>query len=364
MDAKNRYIIHVSPPDAGYRTTDVARLYRAIEDRFHAIPGVTYVGISSYTPMEDSNWGTDVQIAGKADIQYDGVSDLRVSPEYFDSVGTHVVQGRGIGPQDVPGAPMAAVVNQAFVRKFFAPGENPIGRHFGAPEDPQSLNDNEIVGVVDDTVYSSLRWKDHAMFFSSLTQEPASRKDPIETDLSLYAHTIVIATEAPIPDIEAISRQTLSGINANLAVMKFETFSRQIANQTSQDRMISRLTMIFGGLSLLLAAIGLYGVTAYTVARRTAEIGIRIALGARPMQVASMVMRGAMVQTLIGVAIGIPVVAACTKYIEAQLFDVKGMDWGVLVVAVVALGATSALAGWIPARRASAIDPARTLTVE
>jgi macrolide transport system ATP-binding/permease protein len=364
VDAKNRYIIHMSPPDAGYATTSLAPLYREIEDRFHAIPGVKYVGISSYTPMEDSNWGTDVQIAGKADIQYDGVSTLRVSPEYFDSVGTHVVQGRSIGPQDVPGAPTAAVVNQAFVRKFFAPGENPIGQHFGAPEDPQSLNDNEIVGVVDDTVYSSLRWKDHAMFFSSFAQEPASRKDPIETDLSLYAHTIVLATEAPMPDIEAVSRKTLSGINANLAVMRFETFSRQIASQTSQDRMIARLTMVFGGLSLLLAAIGLYGVTAYTVARRTSEIGIRIALGARPAQVVSMVMRGAMVQTLIGLAIGIPVVAACTKYIESQLFDVKGMDWRVVVVAVVALGAASALAGLIPARRASAIDPARTLTME
>jgi macrolide transport system ATP-binding/permease protein len=364
LEAKNRHIIHICPQDAGYATTAIAQLYREIEDRFHTIPGVKYVGISSYTPMEDRNWGTDVQIAGKADMQYDGVSDLRVSPEYFDSVGTHVVQGRGIGPQDVPGAPMAAVVNQAFVRKFFAPGENPIGRHFGAPEDPQSLNDYEIVGVVDDTVYSSLRWEDHAMFFSSLTQEPASRKDPIENDLSLYAQTIVIATEAPIPDIEAVTRQTLSGINANLAVMKFETFSRQIAGQTSQDRMISRLTMIFGGLSLLLAAIGLYGVTAYTVARRSSEIGIRIALGARPSQVLSLVMRGAMLQTLIGLAIGIPVVAACTPFIESQLFEVKGVDWRVVAVAVLALGAASALAGFIPARRASTIDPARTLTTE
>ena len=363
LDAKNRYIVYVNIAGAGYATTDVAPLYRQIEDRFHAIPGVKYVGISSYTPMQDQNWGTDAQIAGKPDIKYDGVSDLRVNPEYFDSVGTHVLQGRGITPQDVPGAPTVAVVNESFVKKFFRPGENPIGQHFGEAGS-NALNDYEIVGVVDDTVYSTVRWKDHGMYFMASTQEPASETRPVKEDISLYAHSLVIATEVPMPDMEARAREVLRGINPNLAVEKFVPFSQQIIERTSQDRMVTRLTMIFGGLSLLLAGIGLYGVTAYTVARRTSEIGIRIALGARPSQVVSMVMRGAMTQTLIGLSIGIPVVMVCTRFIESQLFDVKGTDWRVVAVAVVALAAASALAGFIPARRASTIDPSRTLGVE
>jgi macrolide transport system ATP-binding/permease protein len=363
LDAKNRYIIHVDPGGAGYATTAVAPLYRKIEERFHAIPGVKYVGISSYTPMEDNNWGTSVQIAGKDDIKSDGASLLRVSPEYFDSVGTHVVMGRGFGPQDVPGAPVVAVVNQEFVKKFFKPGENPIGRHFGNPG-PESSQDYEIVGVVDDTVYTTVRWKDHGMYFMAETQEPPSSKEPVASDISLYAGAVVVATEAPMPDMEARARETLRKINPNLAVVKFETFAHQIADRTNEERMLARLTTLFGALALLLAAIGLYGVTAYTVARRTSEIGIRIALGARPAQVVSMVMRGAILQTLLGLAIGIPVVLACTRYVESQLFEVKGVDWRVLLAAVAALAAASVLAGLIPARRAAATDPARTLAVE
>lgn len=362
LNAKNRYMIHIDPGGAGYATTDVAPLYRQIEDRFHAIPGVKYVGIGSYTPMEDNNWGTGVQIAGKPKIDDGGASLLRVSPEYFDSVGTKVIAGRGITPQDVPGAPTVAVVNRAFVKKFFKPGENPIGQHFGGS--PESVNDMEIVGEVEDTVYTTVRWENHSMYFIAPTQEAASMKDPVSDDISLYAGAIVVATEAPMPEMESLARQTLSGINPNLAVVKFETFSKQIADRTNEDRMISRLTMMFGVLSLLLAAIGLYGVTAYTVARRTSEIGIRIALGARPGQVVSMVMRGAIVQVLIGLAIGVPVVLACTRYVESQLFEIKGVDWRVMFVAVAALVLASIVAGLIPARRAATTDPARTLMVE
>jgi macrolide transport system ATP-binding/permease protein len=362
LNAKNRYIVHIDPAGAGYATTDVGPLYRLIEERFHAIPGVKYVGISSYTPMEDNNWGNGVQVAGKPKTEDGGASLLRVSPEYFDSVGTKVLDGRGITAQDVPGAPTVAVVNQAFVKKFFKPGENPIGQHFGGSA--ESVNDNEIVGVVEDTVYTTVRWENHSMFFIAPTQEAASNKDPVSEDISLYAGAVVLATEAPMPEIESLTRQTLSSINPNLAVVKFETFSKQIADRTNEDRMISRLTLIFGGLSLLLAALGLYGVTSYTVARRTSEIGIRIALGARPSQVVSMVMRGAMVQTLIGLAIGIPVVLACARFVESQLFQIKGVDWRVLLAAVAALALASVLAGVIPARRAATTDPARTLTVE
>jgi macrolide transport system ATP-binding/permease protein len=167
-----------------------------------------------------------------------------------------------------------------------------------------------------------------------------------------------------MPGMEDIARRTLTSINPNLAIVKFQTFSEQIADRSNEDRMVGRLTILFGGLSLLLATIGMYGVTAFTVARRSSEIGIRMALGAQPKQVVGMVMRGAMGQALLGLAIGIPAALVCAHYVESQLFEVKGMDWRAMVVAIVALAAASALAGFIPASRAAATDPARTLAVE
>jgi predicted permease len=361
LDAKNRYILHINPQAAGYSQKQLEALYRTMEERFHALPGVVKVGISSYTPMEDDNNGWSVQVQGQPDLHV-SASNVRVSPEYFDSVGTRVVMGRGIGVQDTPTSPTVAVVNQTFVKKLFKPGENPIGRHFGGG--PKSSGDFEIVGVVEDTTYTDARWKDHLMYFMPLMQRPPSDTGPIEQDDSLYAGAIVLETAAPMSNMESLARTTLTEINPNLSVVKFQTFDAQIADRFNDDRMIARLTMLFGGLALVLAAVGLYGVTAYTVARRTSEIGIRMALGAERSGVIAMVMRGAMMQTLLGLAIGIPVALVCVRFVKAQLYEISNADASVMAFAILTLTAAACLAGLIPARRAASIDPMRALRVE
>ncbi|HEY3706855.1 MAG TPA: ABC transporter permease [Terracidiphilus sp.] len=362
LDTRNRYIVHINPAAAGYKGSQLEALYRTMEERFHALPGVVKVGISNYTPMEDNNWSSGLQLQGEPDPNK-GASFIKANVEYFDSVGTHVVMGRGILPQDSSKAPAVAMVNETFVKQFFKPGTNPIGRRFGNPG-PKSSGDYEIVGVVDDTTYTSVQWKDHSMFFVPITQRPASADDPVDRDLSLYAGAIVLATDRPVNDMEKQAAQTLSAINPNLTVVKFQTFTQQIADRFNEERMVSRLTMMFGGLALLLAAIGLYGVTAYGVARRTSEIGIRMALGAARRTVIGMVMRGAMIQAGIGLVIGVPVAIVCVRFVKSQLYEITKMDAPILLGAIGVLAVAACVAGLIPARRAASIDPARALRIE
>jgi macrolide transport system ATP-binding/permease protein len=362
LAAKNRYIVHINPQAAGYTQTQLEPLYRTMEERFHTVPGVMKVGISSYTPMEDNNDGWSVQVQGQPDLHV-SASIVRASAEYFDSVGTHVLMGRGIGVQDTASAPPVVVVNQEFVKKFFKPGENPIGRHLGSPG-PISSGDFEIVGVVEDTAYTDARWENHRMYFLPLMQRPPSAKEPIEKDDDLYAGAIVLETDRPMTNMESLARQTLTAINPNLSVVKFQTFDQQIADRFTEERMIAKLMLLFGALALLLATLGLYGVTAYAVARRTSEIGIRMALGANRSSVVGMVMRGVMMQTAIGLAIGIPVALLSVRFVKAQLYEVTRADAGVLAIAILTLTIAAGVAGLIPARRAASTNPMQALREE
>jgi len=359
LDSRNRYIVHINPQAAGYAQTQLEALYRTMEQQFHAVPGVLKVGISNYTPMEDNNWSNGIGVQGKPET-HGSASFIKANAEYFDSVGTRVVMGRGIGVQDTSTAPAVTVVNQAFVNEFFK-GENPIGRRIGPPNSP---GDFEVVGVVEDTVYTDVRWKNHSMYFVPNMQRFASDKDPIEKDSSLYAGAIVIQTAGPMPDMETIARKTLAGINPNLTVVDFRTFDAQIAGTFTEQRMISRLTMLFGALALILATIGLYGVTAYTVVRRTPEIGIRMALGAERGGVVAMILRGAVIQAALGLAIGIPVAMLSVRFVKAQLYEITSADSQVMTGAILTLAVAACIAGIIPARRAASIDPAQALRME
>jgi macrolide transport system ATP-binding/permease protein len=367
LDTTNRYIAHINPQAAGYKNTEVEPLYQAIVDRFHDIPGVLKVGLATYTPMESNNWGSGIKIQGEPDLNK-GASWVKGTAEYFDSVGTHVVMGRGFRWQDTLNAAPVAVVNQQFVKTFFGK-RNPIGHHFGFSGPTQAGMDgaHEIVGVVEDTTYTSVYWKDHAMFFLPLTQRAGSANDPndsLDKDQSMYAGAIVIQTAHPVAGFEKIVGDTLASINPNLTIVKFQTFQQQIDDRFVDERLIARLTSLFGMLALLLAAIGLYGVTAYTVARRTPEIGIRMALGAARSRVIGTVMRGAMLQAVAGLAIGIPVAIFCVRYVKSQLYEITSVNVPVMTIAIGVLALAAAIASIIPARRAASIDPVRALRIE
>ncbi len=177
----------------------------------------------------------------------------------------------------------------------------------------------------------------------------------------MYAGAIIIQTTRPIAGLERIVGATLASINPNLTIVKFQTFQQQIQDRFIEERLIARLTSLFGLLALLLAAIGLYGVTSYTVVRRTPEIGIRMALGAARSRVIGMVMRGAMMQTVVGLAIGIPVAIFCVRYVKSQLYEITRVNVPTMIIAIGVLVLAAAIAGIIPARRAASIDPVQAL---
>lgn len=359
LDVRNRYIVHVNPQAAGYTVTQLEALAQTMEERFHAVPGMVKVGLSTYTPMESDNESWGVQIQGQP-WRNQGASFVKANAEYFSSVGTKVVMGRGIGVQDTSTAPLVAVVNQAFVKMFFKPGEDPIGHRFGSPG-TTTPGDYEIVGVVEDTAYTSVKWKSHAMYFTPLMQRPTDKNAP---DGDVYIGTMVLETARPMPGMEAIARRTLASINPNLSVVKFQTFQAQIGDRFTEERMLSRLMTLFGGLALLLATVGLYGVTAYTVVRRTSEIGIRMALGADRSGVVAMILRSALAQTLLGLAIGIPVAYYCVRFVKSQLYEMTGVSASAMVIAVAVLTVAACVAGLIPALRAASIEPVQALRTE
>ncbi len=305
-----------------------------------------------------------MQVEGQPNLNVQA-SFVKANAEYFDSVGTRVVMGRGIGPQDTSAGVPVSVVNEAFVKKALRRGaKSDWSPLWGGGAGDGSHNDYEIVGVVENSAYENVREKDKMMYFVPMMQRPLGTKQPIEEDAALYAGAMAIETSRPRNDMETLARKTLAGINPNLTVVKFQTFDAQVADRFSEERMIARLTESFGGLALLLATIGLYGVTSYTVVRRTSEIGIRMALGAERSSVVAMVMRGAIVQAAVGLAIGVPIALLCVRFVKAQLYDTAGADANVLGGAVIALAVAACLAGLIPARRAASTDPVQALRTE
>ena len=368
LQTANRYVLRLDPGSAGYTPEKLQALDQMLEQRFSALPGMQSVGLALYSPLDGNGWGLGVFVDGrpptgpKAEI---GSSFDRVSSQFFETMGEPIVRGRSFRDQDTATSRMVAVVNQAFVDKFF-PNEDPIGKHFGN-WGPQYAGCFEIVGVVANAKYLNPREQVHPMFFRPLTQWKRDLSKPNWVTLekwSLYINSITMVFRGEPQNLDAMVRSTLASVSPNLALISLHSFDYQVAGNFSQERLIGRLTMLFGLLALIVASVGLYGVTSYQVSRRTREIGVRMALGADRSDVVRLVLRSVFLQVGLGLAIGIPVALFAARGMADQLYQVRSYDPVSLTLAVGVLAAAAAVAGFIPAYRAAKVEPTCALRID
>jgi len=316
--------------------------------------------------MEGMNWSFPVSIEGHAAPVRDNNSPSwnRVSAHYFETIGTRILRGRGIEEQDKPNARPIAVINEAFAKKYFG-REDPIGKRLGLGG-PERSGDYEIVGIAEDAKYQDAYGPAYPTLFLALLQTAHEPEPTIASMLkqSNYVNDIELLVRGKPANLEAALRASLAAADPNVIVLKVFSLEEQVSLNFNQERLIARLTGLFGVVALALACIGLYGVTAYGVARRRSEIGIRMALGADPGKVVKMVVKGAMAQIGIGLLIGIPIALAGGRALAHQLFGVKSYDPGVLGAAVGTLVLCALVAGFVPAARAASVDPTEALRSE
>jgi predicted permease len=374
FETENRVNLSVNAPFAGYSPEKLDATYRALQDRLSRIPGVQSATLAQYTPFTD-NWGELIVRQGHgipnvADNS-SGASWDHVGPGYLEAMGQTIVRGRSITDQDTAATRKIAVVDEAFVRKFFKQGEDPIGTHFGIT-DVKNSGTYEIVGIVRTANYTdpSGHWRP-PLFFVPLAQHVQyddSMAQMIENRTHLIESVVLKLRDSQessgMGELEPQIRRALAEVDPNLTLIRMRSMQDQVAGRLDQQRTVAQLTGLFGILALVLAAVGLYGVTAYSVERRTNEIGVRIAMGANRISVVRLVLRGAFLQILIGLLIGIPASIGCARLIASQLYEVKGWDPLVLSGAIVSLAICALLASIIPARRAASINPVIALRVE
>jgi predicted permease len=356
FDQDHVLLARINPRLAGYKPENAAAMYRRLYDQLNALPGVRSATIATYSPLSGTRSTYDVSVQGYAATQGEDldVEAVSVAPRYVETMGMTLLLGRAIGPQDAAGAPLVAMVNEAFVRHFF-PKENPIGKHFGFGG-PKEAGDIEIVGIVKDTQFSNdVREKVQEMAFLPNLQDK---------DQSALSAEVALRT-AGDPDAAASEvRQAITQVDATLPVSTVQSLRKQVESNFDEERIAAQLIGFFSGLALLLACVGLYGIVAQGVARRTNEIGVRMALGAQPGAILGMVFRDTSILVLAGLAVGLPAAFGATRFISSQLYGVGSADPLSFAAAIIILAAVSALAGFLPARRAARVDPIVALRYE
>jgi len=366
---QNRVEVSVNRPPATYTQPQLASLYRQLEDQLNRLPGVQGSGLALYNPLTD-NWGELIMVAGHPPAKLNeeaGASWDRVSANYLQNLGMPILRGRAFTAADNETTAAVAIVNEAFVKRFFKTGEDPLDQHFGL-DVPEYAGTFRIVGVVRDAKFAGwgLSRPARPMFYVPLAQN-VNYPDELMKKIELNSHFIggvMLVTNMTPGALEAQLTRMLADLDPNLTINSIRTMRQQIELSFDQERAVASLAGLFGVVALVLAAVGLYGVTAYTVAQRTNEIGIRMALGADRPKVIRLVLGGAFKRVLVGLFLGLPLAVGAGRLISAQLYGVSSWDPLALTVAAGALAICSFFAAIIPANRAASISPMNALRIE
>ena len=356
---------NIDPSLGGYIPERSKIYYQQLTNALSSVPGVESVGLASMRILENDEWDSSMTVEGYTPAKPEDRAEPymnQISPGYFATLGVPIVAGRDFrmtddheikkGPEDDDWTPTTVMINEKFAKKFF-PGRNPLGLHLGFGSDPGTRMDMEIIGIVKDIKYTNLR-----------DEVPEQAYVPYMGSHFLGSMTVYIRTAVDPNLLMPAVRQKVRELDANLPIYGLRTTETQINNSLVTESMIASLSTVFGFLATMLAVIGLYGVMSYTVAQRTREIGIRMALGAEQGKVVWMVMREVLRLIGIGVVAGIPAALALTRVVESQLFGLTGHDPRTLGISTVALTVVACAAGYIPALRASRLDPMKALRYE
>jgi predicted permease len=314
--------------------------------------------------LQDNEWDSSVTVEGHVPAPGEYVNPFMnsISPGYFAALGVPIVEGRDFTRRDTDevksgeGAddfsPRVAIVNEKFARKYFGDA-SAIGRHVGFGSDPGTATNMEIVGVVKDIKYMNLR-----------DEIPIQMFIPFLASRFVGDMTVYVRAALPAEQVVAASRERVQRLDPNLPLYNVRAIESRVSDSLLVERLIAVLSTAFGVLATLLACVGLYGVLAYNVSRRSREIGLRMALGAQAADVVGLVLREALLLLGLGVGIGLPLAVALARMVQSQLFGVHFADPLTLAAAAVVLGLAAALAGYLPARRASRVDPMSALRYE
>ncbi len=358
---------NIDPSLNGYTPQQLNGFYQQLTDSLGAIPGVKSVAVASMRIMENNEWDSGLTAEGYSPTKADDHPQAymnQIGPGYFATLGVPIVAGRDFrltdnhvikradATDDFDTTPTTVIINEKFAQRFFA-GHNPVGMHLGFGTDPGTHTDMEIIGVVKDIKYTNLR-----------DEIPIQAYVPYMNSPYLGGMTIYVRTAGEANQLMSSVRARMRELDANVPIYKMRTMEEQISNSLATERMIASLSTVFGFVATVLAIIGLYGVMSYSVAQRTREIGIRMALGAEQGKVIGMVMREVVTLIAIGIGVGVPAALVLTRVVKSQLYGLEAHDPSTLGLATGLLAMVACAAGYLPALRASRVDPMKALRYE
>jgi predicted permease len=351
FNARNLVLFRVNPQLNRYEPARITLLYEQMVERLKAVPGVRDVTLSNPALLSGQVNGTSLVVQGRPYTRgsHNNINRLTVAANFFELMGIPLLTGRGFASSDDQKAPRVAVINEAAAHKFF-PNENPLGRRFG--NNPENSSQFEVVGIVRDAKYNSVRDAAPATMYVPYMQYPGR-------DMFFELRTFIDPEKAV-----ASIREAVRQVDPNVPLINVFTQTELISQRMLQERLFAQAYTLFGGLALLVAAIGLFGLMSYNVTRRTNEIGIRMALGAQRGDVLRMVMRESFLLVAIGVILGVGATLAAGRLVATLLFGLAPTDMLTIALATAVMILVSGFAGYLPARRASRVDPMAALHYE